>query len=1287
MSYLDTLRMRKEKMRKHIVVPTAQGDIEVEIPVVPGPRGPMGIQGPKGDSITGPKGDKGDKGDSITGPKGDKGDKGDSIKGDKGDPGKDGESLKSIDATVNDLGNLIMEVQIGETMSIIDAGRVRGRDGRGGGSSGGGTWTHNKLRGLAEGDDHTQYSRVDGTRDFTGVVGGVTPTADEHLTTKDYVDTLVASSGVASITGTANQVIASAATGAVILSLPQDIHTGATPTFAGMTINGNMTITGTVDGVDVGDLKTDVDGFPDELKNLTTAEIQQLENIGTSAISSTEWGYLAAMNQGVATTDDTTFNSLNITTDLTVTGNLTVNGTTVTVNAETVQVEDNLLVINYGEVGVGVTAGTAGIEVERGSLTNYQFLFNEADDAFRIGEVGGLQAVATREDAPTDNGIAFWDAASFKFETSSNLTWDGTLNVAGDISITASNQLNFAATSADKVVLYPVDGTNDYKIGIGSTQTFYNVHGSAKHNFQTGGTERLRITSTQAATNFTVSSTVPHYAVGALDTNTGMGSRTGDVLNFITGGTDVLEVSNAGMNYDGAGTLSSNGAGGLSKFSTFGGTSTREDMLLSGSVTATGIDSGLRAIQLQTALSTGSFNQANANMLRIAAPTIGGTATITNAATLYVASAMGAGTNTITNNYAFWVDSGNSRFDGLIISEDTTDSTSTTTGAIQTDGGLGVAKTLYVGTGANITGNIVVSGTVDGRDLAVDGAKLDAIDQGLATTDSPTFAGLTTTGDARVEGTMYVGATADTDAKLVIEGTSSNNMEIYTVGTSQNVIDSQINMYLNIDTNNNQTTQVFQVGQDGIGSAASPILCLTEGATNGTDSTAKFYTTTDATSSTVAGVIMDGGLAVAKKIYSGTGFVGELTGNVTGNASTATALQTARTIGGVSFDGTANIVPTTIVAADEAADTTCFPAFFTAATGDVLPKTNAALTFNSSTGALGATLLGGTLTTAAQTNITSLGTLTALQVDNLNLDGNTLSSTSGGVTITPLAGQVITLDTSTTIDGGVITNTGSISTTTTLHAGGIIDTDDTTDSTSGTTGSIHTDGGLGVAKTIYCASTTDSTSATTGAIISAGGAGFAKNVYSGQRFSNAPGKFVVKGTATLGSTAASLSVNVSGFSRYRVRVQYALNNNLAAGIIYLRCLPNGNTTTTNYNEFYNTTAGTTNRVHQQTRGFNIGSVAGSSQRCEGIAEFIVAAPSEGGGVFTLDMLSNGLSLNSTAPSKVQGGWMSIGGVSTLTSLVFEIFTSINGTTPSTGTDYIELDVEVYGYDIYSGCGF
>ena len=117
-------------------------------------------------------------------------------------------------------------------------------------------------------------------------------------------------------------------------------------------------------------------------------------------------------------------------------------------------------------------------------------------------------------------------------------------------------------------------------------------------------------------------------------------------------------------------------------------------------------------------------------------------------------------------------------------------------------------------------------------------------------------------------------------------------------------------------------------------------------------------------------------------------FEGNLTGNVTGNtsgtsgsttgnAATATALQTARNIGGVSFDGTGNIdlpgvnsagnqntsgtaaIATAVTVADESSDTTCFPLFSTAATGDLGPKSGSNLTFNSSSGTLGATIFSG----------------------------------------------------------------------------------------------------------------------------------------------------------------------------------------------------------------------------------------------------------------------------------------------------------------------------------------
>lgn len=50
----------------------------------------------------------------------------------------------------------------------------------------------------------------------------------------------VRNTGVTSITGTANQIIASAATGALTLSLPQNIASTSTPTFAGLTLTGAL---------------------------------------------------------------------------------------------------------------------------------------------------------------------------------------------------------------------------------------------------------------------------------------------------------------------------------------------------------------------------------------------------------------------------------------------------------------------------------------------------------------------------------------------------------------------------------------------------------------------------------------------------------------------------------------------------------------------------------------------------------------------------------------------------------------------------------------------------------------------------------------------------------------------------------------------------------------------------------------------------------------------------------------------------------------------------------------
>lgn len=54
-------------------------------------------------------------------------------------------------------------------------------------------------------------------------------------------------------------------------------------------------------------------------------------------------------------------------------GNLFVQGTSQT----DLNVKDNIITVNYGETGPGVTLNTAGLNVDRGSLANVAILWNE----------------------------------------------------------------------------------------------------------------------------------------------------------------------------------------------------------------------------------------------------------------------------------------------------------------------------------------------------------------------------------------------------------------------------------------------------------------------------------------------------------------------------------------------------------------------------------------------------------------------------------------------------------------------------------------------------------------------------------------------------------------------------------------------------------------------------------------------------------------------------------------------------------------------------------------------
>ena len=136
----------------------------------------------------------------------------------------------------------------------------------------------------------------------------------------------------------------------------------------------------------------------------------------------------------------------------------------------------------------------------------------------------------------------------------------------------------------------------------------------------------------------------------------------------------------------------------------------------------------------------------------------------------------------------------------------------------------------------------------------------------------------------------------------------------------------------------------------------------------------------------------------------------------------------------------------------------------------------------------------GTIQTAAQTNITSLGTLTTLTVDDITINASTISDggdftldVGGDINIDAGGGDIVLKDDGTQF-GGLTNTSGNLiiksgSTTAATFSGanttlagtvasgaitssGIIKTDDTTEATSTTDGSLQTDGGLSVAKDV-----------------------------------------------------------------------------------------------------------------------------------------------------------------------------------------------------------------------------
>jgi hypothetical protein len=77
---------------------------------------------------------------------------------------------------------------------------------------------------------------------------------------------------------------------------------------------------------------------------------------------------------------------------MTVNGNLTVTGNSTNVYTDNLSVADNIVTINAGEAGAGVSLVYAGLEVDRGSLANVQLRWDETYDRWQLSNDGTTYA-------------------------------------------------------------------------------------------------------------------------------------------------------------------------------------------------------------------------------------------------------------------------------------------------------------------------------------------------------------------------------------------------------------------------------------------------------------------------------------------------------------------------------------------------------------------------------------------------------------------------------------------------------------------------------------------------------------------------------------------------------------------------------------------------------------------------------------------------------------------------------------------------------------------------------
>ena len=528
--------------------------------------------------------------------------------------------------------------------------------------------------------------------------------------------------------------------------------------------------------------------------------------------------------------------------DVTVTGDLTVNGALTSINTTNTDITDNIITINKGESGAGITSGSAGFEFDRGTADNATFLFNETTDTFefKVGTtladltVSSLAMTGITVDTIGDlngNGITVNDAVNFDgdatFDTSvsvdtinemsvgSGVTVDGVVlkdgAVTGGLTSEAGDTVDLSAGSLvlanDQISGDKVEGGTIAGITITSlVATSADVDGGTIDGAVIGA-------GTSAAATFTTMTTDSADINGGAMDNTVIGANSSAAATFSTMASDSVDIDGGAI--DGA--IIGGNSAAVGTFSTLNSANAQ---ITGGSITGADITTSVAdinggAIDGTTIGGATSAAGTFSTLASASATLTGGTAT---GMTTVTATNLNSGNATITGGDISGTDvdmsgqtlvldndsiSGNKVHGGVISNADL----SGTAGSVQSgyDITVGSGKTLDITSGTlSLSDDQIAGDKVDGGTIS-DFASTGIDDNATATklTLSDTTATFGVAGDF---GSNDLDAGAGTLASLTVSGNAVVNGDLTVSGSVTTTLSETVNIEDNIlELNSNVT--------------------------------------------------------------------------------------------------------------------------------------------------------------------------------------------------------------------------------------------------------------------------------------------------------------------------------------------------------------------------------------------------------------------------------------------------------------------------------------------------